>query len=375
MRFFIGKKAAKELESKEIKVRTPFKIGMRRLKKHKLAIISFWVLVLLYTVALFADFIAPYHYSSSTRGKYYQPPSRIHIRDENGFSRPFIYDVKSTLKKGERILEIDKSKRYPVRFFAKVPGEEYRFLGIIQTNRHLFSVEDPARIFLFGSDWTGRCIFSRLCHGARISLTVGFIGVSITFFLGMIVGGISGYFGGKLDTVLMRVVELLLSIPSFYLMLSLRAALPMDMSSMQIYIAIVGILSFLSWPGLSRVIRGMVLSLREMEYVLAAQAIGTARLKIIVKHILPNTFSYAIVAATLSIPGYILGESALSMLGLGIQEPQASWGNMLTKAMNPSDLAQFPWIIIPGFFIFLAIMAYNLLGDGLRDAFDPKGLA
>ncbi len=359
----------------EVYVKTPFKIAMLRLKKHRLAIVGFWVLVVLYFMAIFAEFVAPYTYDSSPRNRYNQPPTRIHFTSENGLSWPYVYDIKSRLYQGRRILDIDKSRKYYIKFFTSVPGEEYKFFGIFKTNRHLFGVQPPARIYLFGSDWNGRDIFSRICYGARISLTVGFIGVFITFTLGMIVGGISGYFGGTLDTITMRIVELLLSIPSFYLMLSLRAALPMDMSSIQIYIAIVGILAFLGWPGLSRVIRGMVLAIREVEYVLAAEAMGASRIKIIVRHVLPNTFSYAIVAATLSIPGYILGESALSLLGLGIQEPQASWGNMLTKAMNPSDLTQFPWIIIPAFFIFLAIMAFNLLGDGLRDAFDPKGLA
>ena len=373
MLFFRKKKELNKLKP-ELYVKTPFKIAMRRLKKHRLAIVGFWILVVLYTMAIFAGFIAPYRYDSSPRNKYNQSPTKIHFTDEDGLSWPYIYDVKSKLHQGRRILEINKDKKYYIKFFTSMPDEEYRFLGIFTTNRHLFGAEPPARIYLFGSDWNGRCIFTRICHGARISLSVGFIGVFITFTLGMIVGGISGYFGGKIDTVIMSIVELLLSIPSFYLMLSLRAALPMDMSSIQIYISIVGILAFLGWPGLSRVIRGMVLSIREVEYVLAAEAMGAARIKIIVKHILPNTFSYAIVAATLSIPGYILGESALSVLGLGIQEPQASWGNMLTKAMNPSNLTQYPWIIIPGIFIFLAIMAYNLLGDGLRDAFDPKGL-
>lgn len=373
-RTFFAELFEREKQTPGVHVRTPFKIAMRRLRRHRLAIVGFWVLAVLYFMALFAGFIAPYRYDSGPEGSFYQPSTKIYLRDKHGWSRPYVLDIRSKYEKAERILSADKTKKHYVRFLARVPGEEYKFLGLFRTSRHLFSVDAPARIYIFGSDWTGRCIFSRICHGARISLTVGFIGVFITFSLGMLVGGISGYFGGRIDTVLMRIVELLLSIPSFYLMLSLRAALPMDMTSTQIYIAIIAILSFLGWPGLCRVVRGMVLSIKEREYVLAAHAMGSSRLKIIVKHVLPNTFSYAIVAATLSVPGYILGESALSLLGLGIQEPQASWGNMLTKAMNPSDLTQYTWIIIPGFFIFIAIMAFNLLGDGLRDAFDPKGL-
>ena len=371
--FFRRKKDRETLKPKAY-IKTPLRIAMLRLRKHKLAIIGFWVLAVMYFMVIFADVIAPYRYDSSPRNRSNQPPSKIHFTDENGLSRQYIYNVQTGYKMGRRVLKLDKSKKYYIRFFARVPGEEHRLLGLVKTDRHFFSVGEPAKLYLFGSDWNGRCIFSRICYGSRVSLTVGLLGVAITFSLGLVIGGISGYFGGKIDTVMMRIVELLLSIPSFYLMLSLRAAFPKDLSSTATYVFVVGLLAFLGWPGLARVIRGMVLSIREVEYVLAAEAMGASRLKIIVRHILPNTFSYAIVAATLSIPGYIIGESALSVLGLGIQEPHASWGNMLHSAMNASDLQQFPWIVVPGFFIFFAIMAYNLLGDGLRDAFDPKGL-
>jgi peptide/nickel transport system permease protein len=223
-----------------------------------------------------------------------------------------------------------------------------------------------------GSDWNGRDILSRLIYGSRVSLSIGLLGVMISFTIGMIVGGISGYFGGRLDTFLMRLVEVIMCFPDFYLMLALRAAFPLELPSTVIYLLIVGIMSFIGWAGMARVIRGIVLSVREREYVLAAKAYGVTHIAIIIKHVLPNTFSYAIVAATLSIPGYILGEAALSLLGLGINEPHASWGNMLTAAMNLSDMVQHPWILVPGIAIFVTVMAFNLLGDGLRDAFDPK---
>jgi peptide/nickel transport system permease protein len=353
--------------------RSPWKIAMRRLRRHKLAIVGLVVLSLLYLMALFADFVAPYRYESEDRERPYLSPDKICLRDAKGFSlRPFIHNRSTELHLGERIEKVDRSKRYYIRFFTS--GEKYKLLGLIPCQIHLFGVDEPARIHLLGSDWNGRDIFSRICHGARISLTVGLIGVFISFTLGLIVGGISGYFGGFTDTIIMRVVELLMSFPAFYLLLSLTAALPRDLTSTQRYILIVVILSFLGWPGLARVIRGMVLSLKEEEYALAARAVGAGSFKIITRHILPNTFSYAIVAATLRIPGYIIGESALSLLGLGINEPQPSWGNMLSQAMSPGNLVQYPWIIVPGFFIFFAIMAFNLVGDGLRDAFDPKGL-
>jgi len=353
--------------------RSPFRIAMRRLRRHKLALVGLAVLVLMYLTALFADFVAPYRYDNEDRKRPYFSPDKIRFRDEKGLSlRPFIFNRTTELELGEWIENLDKSRRYYIKFFVR--GEKYKLLGVIPCRLHLFGVEEPCRIHLFGSDWNGRDIFSRICYGARISLTVGLIGVFISFTLGLIVGGISGYFGGLTDTLLMRLVELLMAFPAFYLLISLTAALPRDLTSSQRYILIVVILAFLGWPGLARVIRGMVLSLKEEEYALAARGVGAGSFKIIVKHILPNTFSYAIVAATLRIPGYIIGESALSLLGLGINEPQPSWGNMLSQARSPGNLVQYPWIIVPGFFIFFAIMAFNLLGDGLRDAFDPKGL-
>ena len=352
----------------EIAARSPFKIALRKLKKHKLALAGFWVLVVLYTVALFAGFFAPYRYDSEDRATPYQSLQTIHF---DGI-KPYTHMRKSELHLGEWIITEDTSKKYYLHFFSR--GEEYRLLWFFKSDRHLFTVEEPARLYLLGSDWNGRDLFSRLCYGARVSLSVGLVGVFIAFTLGLIVGGISGFFGGTTDLLIMRFVELLMTIPTFYLMLALRAALPLDLPTSQIYLGIVVIMAFLGWPGLARVIRGMVLSIKEMEFVVAAQAIGMSKMKIIVKHVLPNTFSYAIVAATLSIPGYILGESALSLLGLGITEPEASWGNMLTAAMNPSNLVNYPWIITPGFFIFIAIMAFNLFGDGLRDAFDPRSI-
>jgi peptide/nickel transport system permease protein len=353
--------------------RSPLKIAMRRLRRHKLAVAGLVVLVLMYLTALFADFVAPYRYDTEDRKRPYLSPDKVRFRDERGFSlRPFVFNRTTELEFGEWIEKIDTTRRYYIKFFVR--GDPYRLLGLIPCRIHLFGVEAPCRIRLLGSDWNGRDIFSRICYGARISLTVGLIGVFISFTLGLLIGGISGYFGGLTDTALMRLVELLMAFPAFYLLLSLTAALPRDLTSTQRYILIVVILAFLGWPGLARVIRGMVLSLKEEEYALAARGVGAGSLKIITRHILPNTFSYAIVAATLRIPGYIIGESALSLLGLGIQEPQASWGNMLSKAMSPGNLEQYPWIIAPGFFIFFAIMAFNLLGDGLRDAFDPRGL-
>ncbi len=336
--------------------------------------VSLYILVFLYTIALFAEIIAPYPATYECRKKPYHPPVSIHFFDEEGFSFiPFIYQYRIEVNQYyEKVFVPIKEKRHYLCPFIK--GEPYRLWGIIPCNIHLFGVKEPAHLYLLGSDWNGRDILSRLIYGARISLSVGIIGIFISFSLGMIIGGISGYFGGMTDTILMRFVEIIMCFPDFYLLLALRAAFPLDLNSTAIYLLIIGIMSFIGWAGMARVIRGIILSVREREYIVAARSQGAHHISIIIKHALPNTLSYAIVAATLSIPGYILGEASLSLLGLGISEPQASWGNMLTASMNLSDMVEHPWILVPGAAIFITIMAFNLLGDGLRDAFDPGSL-
>jgi peptide/nickel transport system permease protein len=267
----------------------------------------------------------------------------------------------------------DRSRIVPIRFLVR--GARYEWLGILPSERHLFGVESGERIFLLGADASGRDVLSRLLFGGQVSLTVGLVGIAISFTIGLLLGGISGYFGGWIDTVIMRSTELMLSIPGLYLIIALRGIFPADLPSQHVYLAIVAILAIIGWAGLARIIRGMVLSLRQAEYVTAAQALGMRRLRIIGRHILPNTLSFVIVAATISIPGYILGEVVLSFLGVGVQEPAASWGNMLNQARTPAVMRSFPWLILaPGAAIFLTVMAFNLLGDGLRDALDPRKL-
>jgi peptide/nickel transport system permease protein len=276
----------------------------------------------------------------------------------------------------------NKYPTYPISFFVR--GDKYQFLGLIETEIHLIGLsnleayegdeQNAPMLMLFGADIFGRDIFSRLLYGGRISLSVGLFGVAITFFFGMIIGGASGYFGGKTDIVIQRLCEMLMLVPGFYLLLSLRAAIPAEWSSIETYMAIIVILSFIGWAGLARTIRGLVLSISQQDYVIAARAMGVGHGKIITRHVLPNTFSYAIVAATMSIPRYVLGESGLSLLGLGISDPESSWGNMLAAAMDIAQIRFHPWVLIPGFLIFLCVMAFNYLGDGLRDAFDPRGI-
>jgi peptide/nickel transport system permease protein len=259
----------------------------------------------------------------------------------------------------------------PLRLLAR--GQAYKLFGVIPADRHLFGVDPPYRLYLFGSDKLGRDLLSRLLYGAQISLSVGLVGMAISFSIGLLLGGVAGYFGGRIDTVLMRVSELLLSIPGLYLIIALRGAFPLELPSQQVYLAIIVILASIGWAGLSRIVRGMVLSIRSQEYVLAAEALGVGRLRIITRHILPNTMSFVIVAATLAIPGYILGEVVLSFLGAGVQEPSPSWGNMLQQAQSLRVLTSFPWLLfVPGAAIFLTVLAFNFLGDGLRDALDPR---
>lgn len=351
---------------------SPWRMFWRQFKRSHLALLGAAVLLVFYTVALFAPFLAPYSQESMDRERFFHPPHRLHWIDAAGrfHALPFIHPTRLA-DAGNLVFEEDRSRVVPIRFFVR--GAEYRLFGGLRSDRHLFGVEAPYRLFLMGADPSGRDVFSRLLYGSQISLTVGLLGLAISFSIGMLLGGISGYFGGWIDTVIMRSTELLLSIPALYLIIALRGIFPTNLPSEQVYLAIVLILAFIGWASLARIIRGMVLSIRRQEYVAAAEALGMGRLRIIARHILPNTMSFVIVAATISIPGYILGEIVLSFLGVGVQEPAASWGNMLNQARNPRAMTSFPWLLfVPGTAIFLTVMAFNFLGDGLRDALDPR---
>ena len=344
-----------------------------QLLKDKIASICLTVLFVLYFFIIFADFISPYNPNSRDPKASYMPPSKIHIFHEGNLSMPFIYKRTYTFDKTsftKQIIE-DKSKRYPIMLFTK--GDAYNFLGLFKSNLHLFGTNTEQRISLFGTDQNGRDIFSRILHGGRPSLTIGFIGLLIVFPLGLLYGGVSGYFGGGLDNIMMRIAEALMSLPYFYLIVVLASILPAHISNIQRFLLITIILSFVSWAGLSRVIRGQVLSIKEQEYVQAAKAIGVSDIKIIIKHIIPQTASYVIIAATLSIPGFIIGESALSFLGMGITQPDPSWGNILAEGKQLSNMVVRPWLLLlPAGCIFISILSFNLLGDKLRDILDPR---
>ncbi|MEQ1898791.1 MAG: ABC transporter permease [Vicinamibacterales bacterium] len=350
---------------------SPTRVFWRQMRKSPLGIAGGVVLALFYLLALVAPFVAPYTQEEMDRDRYFHPPQALHWLAPDGLHlRPFVYDTALTDAGSFQYTE-DPAAIRPVRFF--VTGGAYHLLGFIPLDRHLFGVDAPARIYILGSDSFGRDVLSRLLFGGQVSLTVGLVGILISFTLGLLLGGVSGYFGGFTDTVIMRGTELLLSIPSLYLIVAMRNIIPIDLPSQQVYLGIVAILAFIGWASLARVIRGLVLTIRKAEYVTAAEALGYSRLRIIARHILPNTMSYVIVAATLSIPSYILGEVVLSFIGVGVQEPSASWGNMLNQARSIRALTSFPWLLyVPGAAIFLTVMAFNFFGDGLRDALDPR---
>jgi peptide/nickel transport system permease protein len=350
--------------------RTPWQTFWREFRKSPVALAGAVILLLLYVLALFADFFAPYPMAYQHLDFGYHAPTPVHWFADGKFVGPYVHGT-DLVDVGRSRYETHEDRRYPLRWFVEGP-QTYQILGFIPAKTRLVGVEAPGHLFLFGSDKFGRDVFSRLLYGARVSLSIGLLGIAITFFIGTIVGGISGYIGKGVDLTVMRVTELIMSIPALYLILALRASFPANLPSDRMYIIIVFILSFIGWAGLARVVRGIVLSLREFEYVTAARALGAGTLRILVRHILPNTMSFLIVAATIAVPGYILGEVTLSFLGIGIQEPQASWGNMLTDAQNIRVLKSFPWMLVPGFFIFITVLAYNFLGDGLADALNPR---
>jgi len=359
--------------AQQTRARSPARVGWEAFRANRVAVAGAVLLAVFHTLALLAPFVAPYAQDSLDRSRFYHPPQSVHWRDPAGrfHLRPFVYGTRSGA--GTFAYRADPAQVVPLRFLVR--GERYRLLGVLPADIHLFGVAEPQRVNLLGTDAAGRDVLSRLLFGAQVSLSVGLVGILISFAIGLLLGGLSGYLGGWVDALIMRGSELLLSIPGLYLIVALRSVFPAEMPSGQIYLAIVAILALIGWAALARVIRGMVLSIRRSDYVVAAEALGVGRLRIITRHVLPNTLSFVIVAATISVPGYILGEVFLSFLGVGVQEPDASWGNMLQQARSLTVLTDFPWLLFaPALAIFLTVMAFNFLGDGLRDALDPRRL-
>jgi peptide/nickel transport system permease protein len=370
----------------------------QKFKRNSLARYGAMLLALFYLVVIFAEFVAPYDpYASQPDGSLL-PPTPIFWQTKQGqFIGPHVYPASQgpvSLETGDRVLKVDRDQPSPLRFFVK--GDAYRFLAIkiplptqfslrdpkievieffpgFPGNIHLFGAAGTGKINVLGTDEQARDQFSRLIYGGRISLSVGLLGTLLTFPLGMLMGGISGYFAGFVDASIMRIAEVLMTIPGTYLLITLASVMPPGLGSAERFMLIVLITSFISWAGLARVIRGQVLSIKEREFVQAAKVMGANPLYIINRHILPQTATYIIIAATLSIPGFIVSEAVLSFIGLGIQQPDPSWGNMLTLATNASILVLQPWLVwSPAVLIVLTVLAFNLLGDGLRDALDPR---
>ncbi len=350
----------------------PWKLIMWRFRRHRLAMVSLGVLILLYLGALFAEFVSPYTATWRAEGLQMMPPSKIHIFHEGSLHRPFIYGLEKTLdpETFKYIFTEDTSTPYPIFFFTQ--GVEYKMWGQWPMSIHLFGTgEDAPPIMLFGSDQLGRDIFSRTIYGSRISLSIGLFGVLISFMIGVTIGGVSGYFGGTTDELIQRIIDVIISIPLIPFWMALSAALPRTWTSTQTFLAITLILAAVTWTGLARVVRGKLLALREEDYALAAQVAGASKARIIFRHLMPGFTSHLIVSITLAIPVAILGETALSFLGLGIQPPAVSWGVLLQDGQDLVAVAQQPWRLIPAIFVIGTVLLFNFVGDGLRDAADP----
>lgn len=362
--------ANKEDAAKVISVR---RLMWLRFKRNRLAVIGGIYLILMYLAAIFAGFIAP-NDPTQVHGQYVSmAPQELQFFDMEGNFHPipFVYGIKSAVDPTtfRKTFEIIPEERYPIQFFVR--GHEYTILGIFKSDIHLFGVESPGKVFLFGTDTQGRDIFSRVWYGAQVSLSVGLFGVLLTLVIGSILGIASGFIGGLFDDVVQRLIELLMSFPQLPLWLALATLIPDNWPSDRIYFSITIVLAILSWGALARQVRSIIYSLREADFVTAARYSNCSSWRIITRHLLPNTMSHIIVIATTAIPGMILGETALSFLGLGIRSPMVSWGLLLSDAQHVRVLLQQPWILTPAVFVITTVIAFNFLGDGLRDAADP----
>jgi peptide/nickel transport system permease protein len=342
-----------------------------KFRRHRLALISAVFLLTFYAMITIIEFLAPYHMSTRNIDFIHAPPQQVHLFDDGRFVGPFVYGRTSSLDMEhlKRVYTEDRSDVQPLRFFCR--GDDYKFWGIVDSNIHLMCPAEGGQAFLLGTDRLGRDMLSRMLYGARISLTIGLIGVTVSFVLGIVIGGLAGYHGGVVDLVVQRVIEVLQSIPSIPLWLALAAIMPVTWSPILIYVGITIILGMLDWTGLARAVRSKLFALREEDYVLAAQLMGARSPRIIRRHLIPGFMSHLIASATISVPGMILGETALSFLGLGLRPPITSWGILLTEARDVSVIAFYPWLLLPMLPVFLVVLAFNFMGDGLRDAADP----
>jgi len=362
-----------EIEKEEYYGASQWHLVWCRFKKHKIAMISVMIVLFLYIIALCTEFFATGDPDHTHVKHAYLPPQTIHWFDEGSFN-PHVYGIKShrDMETFQLVFKLDPNQKIAIRFFAK--GFEYKWLGFIPSSRHLFSIETNNKrkhIYLLGTDQLGRDLWSRLIYGTRVSMSIGLIGVTISLLLGVSLGGISGYFAGWVDMVIQRVIEFIRSIPTIPLWMGLAAALPKTWSNLQNYFAITIIVSLIGWTELARVVRGKFLSLREDDFVLAARLIGCSESRIIFRHMVPSFLSHIIAATTLAIPAMIISETTLSFLGLGLRSPTISWGVLLQKAQNIQAIALYPWLLLPAIAVMVTVLAFNFMGDGLRDAADP----
>jgi peptide/nickel transport system permease protein len=364
--------AAAPRESAERYTASQWRLMCWKFRKHRLARVAARVIAALYFIALFCEFLAPYPVDFRDTSMLYAPPQRLHFVADDGLHFwPFVYDL-TGMRHPETLHKLyteDRSRIHSLRLF--VHGKPYRMWGLFETDLHLLGVEGGGALYLLGADSLGRCVLSRILYGTRISLTIGLLGVAASFVLGLVIGTISGYCGGWVDHVIQRLIEILRAFPSIPLWMALSAALPSTWSPLQIYFGITLVLSLVSWTQLARQVRGKILSLREEDFATAAMLAGAGRGRIMFRHLLPSFMSHIIVTMTLTIPGMILGETALSFLGLGLRPPITSWGVLLKEAQNVQSVALHPWLLTPVFFVILTVLSFNFVGDGLRDAADP----